>query len=245
MSSPASIQLHRRRASVRTCCVAVGLLAAACGGQAGNDLFQPGVGGVSGAGGSTSGTGGAAGNSGAKGGAAGSGGGLTSGGSAGTGGVSSGGSVGVAGAPGAVAGASGTAGKASGGGGGTAGKASAGSVSMAGKGGAGGGGNAGTAGAGGKNTCDGALTQLPPLLSAAQSCDVSLSRLPCGGFVSNECGCQVPVDLPGSTPAQNYQKAVALAVHVASLVRRSHAPRPFRRFVRRNPAKLSAVARRA
>jgi hypothetical protein len=51
--------------------------------------------------------------------------------------------------------------------------------------------------------------ELPKLLAAAQVCDNSLDRLPCSGFVSNECGCKVPVDAPNLPAAQAYVSAVA------------------------------------
>jgi hypothetical protein len=142
----------------------------------------------------------------------------TFGGSAGAGSASGG-------SPGNASGgaSSGNAGK--GGAAGSAGKSGAGgsvgnggSAGSAGKGGASGGANSGgtnttggvsNAGAGGQATCEAMRAELPKLLTAAQVCDVSLDRLPCTGFVSNECGCKVPVDGPSLPVAQAYVSAVA------------------------------------
>jgi hypothetical protein len=139
----------------------------------------------------------------------------TFGGSAGAGSASGG-------SPGNASGgaSSGNAGK--GGAAGSAGKSGAGGSvgngGSAGSAGKGGGANSGgtnttggvsNAGAGGQATCEAMRAELPKLLTAAQVCDVSLDRLPCTGFVSNECGCKVPVDGPSLPAAQAYVSAVA------------------------------------
>jgi hypothetical protein len=52
------------------------------------------------------------------------------------------------------------------------------------------------------------LAQLEKLLSEAQECNTSLNRLVCTGFVKNQCGCSVAVDLPGSEATKKYVAAV-------------------------------------
>jgi hypothetical protein len=226
------------------------LVVAACGGQAGSDLFA----GNGGSGGSATGASGAAGTA-TTGGTATVGGTATTGGttttagtgfttggtpvaSGGGGGVSATGGAGMIGGGGAGAGrggasagvggsigggsagtsGNGAGGNASAGGGavpsaGAAGKGGGGVTSGAGAAGKGGGGisagGAPSAGVGGQATCEMLIANLPKLLSAAQTCDNSLNRLPCSGFVNNECGCPVPVELPNSSVTQSYVSAIA------------------------------------
>jgi hypothetical protein len=60
--------------------------------------------------------------------------------------------------------------------------------------------------------CDAMRAELSKLLTAAQVCDISLDRGACTGFVSNECGCKVPVDAPSLAAAQSYVTAVAAVI---------------------------------
>ncbi|HWA71306.1 MAG TPA: hypothetical protein VG937_03180 [Polyangiaceae bacterium] len=220
-----------RRALGKTNWFSILVVVAACGGQAGTDLFSggsggSGTGGATGAGSATGGsatmatggsattvTGGTGQSSGSAGmigtgGSAGLGGAGGKGGStsAGSGGLSSAGTAGK-GSGGLVAGGAASAGAAGKGGGGMP----AGGAASAGAAGKGSGGvvAGGAAGAGGQATCEMVMANLPKLLTAAQSCDNSLDRLPCTGFVSNECGCKVPVDLANSSVTQIYLNAVA------------------------------------
>lgn len=212
------------------------LLLSACGGPSG-DLFGSGEaggatsGGAAATSGGASGTGGAATTSGgvaATGGIPSASGGLqtVSGGAGGAAGTSSTGGAagagGVAGRGGASAAGAGAAGRGGGGGtsgsGGVAGNAGgAGGRAGGGVGGKAGGGASGSsgaanAGAAGAAACDTVRANLPMLLSTAQACNAALDRLPCTGFVSNECGCKVPVDLANSSATQSYMSAVAQVI---------------------------------
>lgn len=168
----------------------------ACGGEADNDLFDPVPGG---AGGRAPGAGAANGGNGGFTIGATTGGGTT-GGSA-IGGVAGAGGPGVAGTGvgGSKAGAGGLGGSA-------AASAGAGAPATGGRGGSSGGGS------GGKSSCDTLIAAADRLLPAAQACNLALSsRLPCSGFVEDQCGCKVAVDLATSPATRAYSDAVATA----------------------------------
>jgi len=115
-----------------------------------------------------------------------------------TGGASSGGA-----STGGANSAGGVAGRAAGGAGGTG--ASAGH--------AGANGGSANAGAGGSNPdsiCKELLKQADQQLEAARECNLAADALQCTGKVTNQCGCQVPVQRTDSTATKAYLKTQQL-----------------------------------
>jgi len=170
--------------------VPVTLLWSACGGATSQDLFDPADGGASGASGSSS----RAGSSGS-----------------GTSGAGKGGSAGTAGSFAGSGGmVAGTAGQ--GMGGVSAGTGGVGPSAGHAGGGAGGRGGSMSGGAAGKTNCEELLANVARLLPAAQACNDTMGRLPCTGFVQDQCGCRVPVDVMTSMTSRAYTEAVATAL---------------------------------
>jgi hypothetical protein len=178
---------------MRRSSLVITLLAMACGGESDQNLFEPPSGGIGGrtvAGAPSNVAGTNAGRAGA-------------GGAAGSGGIASAGTAFGGGAGMAGASLAGSGGARAGGGGAAAGR---GGTNAAGRGGS------SAAGTGGKTPCDTLLANADRLLPAAQSCDNSLNRSPCTGFIEDECGCKMAVDMPSSPAARAYHDAIATAL---------------------------------